>query len=169
MEAVHTDHHSLTPRPRLVSTTLEYWTGYREKHRDGPNTSGFLSLEFEPDNGQCWPLFPVSTVSLLHCLQLVASLIPRELPNNNQSPPDSKGRTSHLSPERKVQANSGPTTPPRSPSPYPWRQTSGSRDISPGSPRLKAPPHAGLLPRPENIQPLVPPRSPRPSTSPISP
>ncbi|KAJ5810393.1 uncharacterized protein N7503_002611 [Penicillium pulvis] len=48
-------------KPRLVSTTLEYWTGYREKHRDGPNTSGFLSLEFEPDNGQCWPLLPVST------------------------------------------------------------------------------------------------------------
>ncbi|KAJ6017966.1 hypothetical protein N7451_001345 [Penicillium sp. IBT 35674x] len=48
-------------KPRLVSTTLEYWTGYREKHRDGPNTSGFLSLEFEPDNGHCVPLLPVST------------------------------------------------------------------------------------------------------------
>ncbi|KAJ5659224.1 hypothetical protein N7507_005675 [Penicillium longicatenatum] len=49
--------------PRLVSTTLEYWTGYREKHRDGPNTSGFLSLEFEPDNGLCLPILPVSTTT----------------------------------------------------------------------------------------------------------
>ncbi|KAJ5778287.1 hypothetical protein N7520_001533 [Penicillium odoratum] len=50
-------------KPRLVSTTLEYWTGYREKHRDGPHTSGFVSLEFGPDSGQCLRILPVSAVS----------------------------------------------------------------------------------------------------------
>ncbi|KAJ5632321.1 hypothetical protein N7490_008660 [Penicillium lividum] len=50
-------------KPRLASTTLEYWTGYREKHRDGPHTSGFVSLEFEPDSGQCLPILPVSATT----------------------------------------------------------------------------------------------------------
>ncbi|KAJ5580021.1 uncharacterized protein N7459_006006 [Penicillium hispanicum] len=49
-------------RPRLLSCHLEYWTGYREKHKDGPYTAGFLSLEYDPDeDGTSIPLLPVST------------------------------------------------------------------------------------------------------------
>ncbi|KAJ5807066.1 hypothetical protein N7474_010658 [Penicillium riverlandense] len=60
-------------RPRLLSTPMEYWTGYREKHKDGPFAEGFLSLDFEGERYRSLPILPVSTTmeeeSLLSCLQ----------------------------------------------------------------------------------------------------
>ncbi|KAJ5225461.1 hypothetical protein N7468_006686 [Penicillium chermesinum] len=50
-------------RPRLLDSFLEYWTGYREKHKDGPKTAGFLAMDFEPDNGGCVPILPVSSTT----------------------------------------------------------------------------------------------------------
>ncbi|CAL5869439.1 uncharacterized protein PFLUO_LOCUS3668 [Penicillium psychrofluorescens] len=60
-------------RPRLLSTQMEYWTGYREKHKDGPFAEGFLSLDFEGERYRSLPILPVSVTmeeeSLLSCLQ----------------------------------------------------------------------------------------------------
>ncbi|KAJ5604948.1 hypothetical protein N7510_010102 [Penicillium lagena] len=60
-------------RPRLLSTQMEYWTGYREKHKDGPFAEGFLSLDFEGERYRALPILPVSVTmeeeSLLSCLQ----------------------------------------------------------------------------------------------------
>ncbi|RDW67160.1 uncharacterized protein DSM5745_09026 [Aspergillus mulundensis] len=38
-------------KPRLLTCQPEYWTGYRQKHRDGPFTAGSVSLDYEPDRG----------------------------------------------------------------------------------------------------------------------
>ncbi|KAJ5096165.1 hypothetical protein NUU61_005521 [Penicillium alfredii] len=48
-------------KPRLLAMPLEYWTGYREKHFDAPETAGFLALDFSPDGGIAIPILPVST------------------------------------------------------------------------------------------------------------
>ncbi|OGE48703.1 hypothetical protein PENARI_c026G06537 [Penicillium arizonense] len=50
-------------KPRLVSRPLEYWTGYREKYKDGPRASGFLSLDFHPQQDFSVSLYPVSTTT----------------------------------------------------------------------------------------------------------
>jgi hypothetical protein len=42
---------------------LEYWTGYREKHRDAPDVDGIVSLDFEPGNNRVIPILPISVVS----------------------------------------------------------------------------------------------------------
>jgi hypothetical protein len=41
---------------------MEYWTGYRQKYKDAPETAGFLSLEFSPDAWTSHTIFPTSTV-----------------------------------------------------------------------------------------------------------
>ncbi|KAJ5309107.1 hypothetical protein N7508_004486 [Penicillium antarcticum] len=51
------------PKPRLVSRALEYWTGYREKYKDGPRAAGFLSLDFYPQQDFSISLYPVSTTT----------------------------------------------------------------------------------------------------------
>ncbi|KAJ6104321.1 hypothetical protein N7523_010641 [Penicillium sp. IBT 18751x] len=48
--------------PHLLGTQMEYWTGYREKHKDAPETAGFLSLEFSPDSWTSHTILPTSTV-----------------------------------------------------------------------------------------------------------
>ncbi|KAJ5175357.1 uncharacterized protein N7482_001234 [Penicillium canariense] len=50
-------------RPRLLACQLEYWTGYRQKYKDGPETDGYLSLDFEPDRISPIPILPVSTTT----------------------------------------------------------------------------------------------------------
>ncbi|KAJ5748030.1 uncharacterized protein N7511_009726 [Penicillium nucicola] len=67
------------PKPRLVSRALEYWTGYREKYKDGPRAAGFLSLDFYPQQDFTVSLFPISTTTeaetLSSCLQEKFKLI----------------------------------------------------------------------------------------------
>ncbi|KAJ5681652.1 uncharacterized protein N7477_001592 [Penicillium maclennaniae] len=48
--------------PHLLGTQMEYWTGYREKHKDAPETAGFLSLKFSPDSWTSHTILPTSTV-----------------------------------------------------------------------------------------------------------
>jgi hypothetical protein len=44
---------------------LEYWTGYREKHKDAPDVDAVVSLEFEPGDKHVIPILPISMVSHL--------------------------------------------------------------------------------------------------------
>ncbi|KAL2866872.1 uncharacterized protein BJX67DRAFT_381503 [Aspergillus lucknowensis] len=55
----HREHFFL--RPRLLGYQPEYWTGYREKHRDAPFTAGSISLDYEPERGAPRAVVPVST------------------------------------------------------------------------------------------------------------
>ena len=52
----------MSRRPRLLGAQMEYWTGYREKYKDAPETAGFLSLEFSPDSWASHTILPTSTV-----------------------------------------------------------------------------------------------------------
>ncbi|EPS30749.1 hypothetical protein PDE_05701 [Penicillium oxalicum 114-2] len=49
----------LTLRPRLTQCSLSYLTGYREKHRDGPETDGMLALESGPGSRSPVPILPL--------------------------------------------------------------------------------------------------------------
>ncbi|KAL4902812.1 hypothetical protein BDW74DRAFT_180511 [Aspergillus multicolor] len=51
-------------RPRLLTCQPEYWTGYRQKHRDSPFTAGSVSLDYEPNRGTPRAVMPVATVIL---------------------------------------------------------------------------------------------------------
>ncbi|KAL5355905.1 hypothetical protein BJX96DRAFT_171101 [Aspergillus floccosus] len=50
-------------RPRLFSLNLEYWTGYQEKHKDGPRTAGLVTLTVHPEQPFVRAVFPVSTTT----------------------------------------------------------------------------------------------------------
>lgn len=52
-------------RPRLVNIEMEYLTGYRGKHKDGPTTGGFISLAFNGVLEYPRIIVPVSTVPTL--------------------------------------------------------------------------------------------------------
>ncbi|PYH97430.1 hypothetical protein BO71DRAFT_318624 [Aspergillus ellipticus CBS 707.79] len=36
-------------RPRILGCPMEYWTGYRQKHQDGPCTAGWISIDHNPN------------------------------------------------------------------------------------------------------------------------
>lgn len=61
-------------RPRLNNTPLEYWTGYREKYRDGPEPAGSLALKFDPHVIRSQMILPVSMVSMTSPFSLVPCL-----------------------------------------------------------------------------------------------
>ncbi|GES59994.1 hypothetical protein ATEIFO6365_0002032500 [Aspergillus terreus] len=50
-------------RPRLFSLNLEYWTGYQERHKDGPRTAGLVTLTVHPEQSFVRAVFPVSTTT----------------------------------------------------------------------------------------------------------
>ena len=54
----------ISPRPRLLGHEMEYWTGYRQKYKDAPETAGFLSLEFGPGAWTSHTILPTSTVCM---------------------------------------------------------------------------------------------------------
>lgn len=41
---------------------MEYWTGYREKHKDGPETDAVIALEFDPGRDNVIPILPIAVV-----------------------------------------------------------------------------------------------------------
>ncbi|KAJ5300692.1 uncharacterized protein N7443_005694 [Penicillium atrosanguineum] len=49
--------------PRLLGAQMEYWTGYRQKYKDAPETAGFLSLEFSPDSWTSHTILPISSTT----------------------------------------------------------------------------------------------------------
>ncbi|KAJ5935581.1 hypothetical protein N7466_005128 [Penicillium verhagenii] len=51
---------SFTLKPRMVATSLDYCTGFREKYNDAPLTSGVVSLVFNPGNGVKSIIIPAS-------------------------------------------------------------------------------------------------------------
>ncbi|OKO99231.1 hypothetical protein PENSUB_8618 [Penicillium subrubescens] len=55
--------------PRLMVYQLEYWTGYREKHRDAPDVDGIVSLDFEPGNNRVIPILPISVTNYAEPLE----------------------------------------------------------------------------------------------------
>ncbi|KAJ5929603.1 hypothetical protein N7454_006553 [Penicillium verhagenii] len=64
---------SFTLMPRMVATSLEYCTGFREKYKDGPLTSGVVSLAFDPSNGFKTIILPASaTVKREHLSDALA-------------------------------------------------------------------------------------------------
>ncbi|KAF3387422.1 hypothetical protein F1880_000119 [Penicillium rolfsii] len=56
-------------KPRLMVYQLEYWTGYREKHKDAPDVDAFISLDFEPANDYVIPILPISVTNYAESLE----------------------------------------------------------------------------------------------------
>jgi hypothetical protein len=77
---------------------------------------------------------------------------------------DYQGTASYLRPRREVQDHARPTSPTPTVPPNPRRQTPRPGDLPDWPSRLEAPSYARILPKPEDLQSMVPPRDTRPFT-----
>ncbi|CEJ55351.1 hypothetical protein PMG11_01614 [Penicillium brasilianum] len=50
-------------KARLLIYQMEYWTGYREKHKDGPETDAVIALEFDPGRDNVIPILPIAVTN----------------------------------------------------------------------------------------------------------
>ncbi|PYI12040.1 hypothetical protein BO78DRAFT_272933, partial [Aspergillus sclerotiicarbonarius CBS 121057] len=50
-------------RPRFMECQAEYWTGYRQKYKDGPSSASWITLDHYPDIGVVRCVVPVSTTT----------------------------------------------------------------------------------------------------------
>ncbi|PWY64067.1 hypothetical protein BO70DRAFT_208281 [Aspergillus heteromorphus CBS 117.55] len=57
------EHQYFYLRPRLLGCSMEYWTGYRVKHKDAPNTAGWIAIDHHPDINVARCIMPVSTTT----------------------------------------------------------------------------------------------------------